>query len=128
MTVPRAAATAIALGFLASSLGWSGRANAQEIPQPVELPQQLSMEQSVQILRSKSLDLLIAEASVHSAEGDVGVAGAVPNPAVNAGYGRALGYDPTQPGQSADQWTVGLSDQAAIEDSLSGKRDLRLRV
>jgi cobalt-zinc-cadmium efflux system outer membrane protein len=102
---------------------------ADGIPQAVELPQQLSLEQSVQILRTRSLDLLMAEASVHSAEGDVSVAGAVPNPAVNFGYGRVLGYNP-QPGTGAsnDQWTVGLSDQAAIEDSLSGKRDLRLRV
>jgi len=100
------------------------------------LPQQLSLDQSVQILRSKSLDLLMAEASVHSAEGDVGIAGAVPNPAINGGYGRALGsYDPSAAcsqalttGCSADQWTVGLSDQAAIEDTVSGKRDLRLRV
>ena len=85
-----------------------------------------------------------------SAEGDVGVAGAVPNPALTLGYGRVLGYNPAATassptsigpngtllgsnqtlcsGCSADEYTIGLSDQAAIEDSLSGKRDLRLKV
>ncbi len=119
---------------------FGGRAAADVIPQPVELPLQLSMEQSVQILKTRSLDLLIAEASVRSAEGAVGVASFVPNPALSLGYGRTLGGYPTDgscPGNSsanpvygcsADQYTVGLNDQAAIEDSLSGKRDLRLRV
>jgi cobalt-zinc-cadmium efflux system outer membrane protein len=31
-------------------------------------------------------------------------------------------------GCSANQYTIGLADQAAIEDSLSGKRDLRIKV
>ena len=130
----RAVRALIALAFLAATVPLAGQASAEGIPQPVELPQQLSLEQSVQILRSKSLDLLMAEAAVHSAEGDVGIAGAVPNPAINAGYGRALNYSSGPPFCSvpgtcdANQYTVGISDQAAIEDSLSGKRDLRLRV
>jgi cobalt-zinc-cadmium efflux system outer membrane protein len=103
-------------------------ARAQGVPESVELPQQLSLDQSVQILRSKSLDVLIAEASVHSAEGDLGIASAAPNPALNVGYGRVLLTPSNTPSSESDQWTVGVSDQAAIEDSLSGKRDLRMRV
>ncbi|HTQ42812.1 MAG TPA: TolC family protein, partial [Polyangiaceae bacterium] len=108
----------------------AGPSGADVVPQPVELPQQLTMDQAVQILRTKSLDLLIAEAAVRNAEGDVGVAGAVPNPAINLGYGRVLPpYNENGcPGCSANQWTVGVSDSAAIEDSLSGKRGLRLKV
>jgi cobalt-zinc-cadmium efflux system outer membrane protein len=99
------------------------------IPQPVELPPQLALDQAIQILKAKSLDVLIAEAAVKSAEGDLGSAGAVPNPAITGGYGRVLPpYNASCLGCSADQLTVGLSDQAAIEDSLSGKRDLRQRV
>jgi cobalt-zinc-cadmium efflux system outer membrane protein len=131
MTVPRVARTGIALAFLAAVL-FAGRANAEGVPQPVELPQQLSLDQSIQILRTRSLDLLIAEAAVKSAEGDESAAGAVPNPAVNVGYGRVLppytGASAACPGCSPNQYTIGLSDQAAIEDSLSGKRDLRLKV
>jgi cobalt-zinc-cadmium efflux system outer membrane protein len=121
------------------------------VPQPVEIPQQLSLDQSIQILRTRSLDLLIAEAAVRSAEGDVSVAGAVPNPALSLYYGRVLPpYNPQAtgfvvgpgatpgslqgsnqvlcPGCSANEYTLGLTDQAAIEDTLSGKRDLRLKV
>lgn len=136
MPALRAAPTAIALGFLAACLAFGGHAAADAVPQPVELPLQLTLDQSVQILRARSLDVLIAEASVRSAEGAVGAAGYVPNPALNVGYGRTLGGYPTNgscPGSSdtgcsPDQWTVGINDQAAIEDSLAGKRDLRLKV
>ena len=139
MTATRVVRTAIVLALLAGCLAAAGPARAEGIPQPVAIPQQLSLDQSIQILRTKSLDVLIAEAAVKQAEGDVGVAGAVPNPAINLGYGRVLPpYDPSGvkdnkgnpvcPGCSADSFTVGLSDEAAIEDSLSGKRDLRLRV
>jgi cobalt-zinc-cadmium efflux system outer membrane protein len=133
MTVPRVARTSIALAFLAAVLV-AGRADAEGVPQPVELPQQLSLDQSIQILRTRSLDLLIAEAAVKSAEGDMGIAGAVPNPAVSLGYGRVLPfYNPNalsclDGGCSADSYSFGISDQSAIEDSLSGKRDLRLKV
>jgi outer membrane protein, heavy metal efflux system len=136
--VRQVARTAIVLAFLCVLLG-SGRASAEGVPQAVELPQQLSLEQSLQILRTRSLDVLIAEAAVRNAEGDESVAGAVPNPALSLGYGRVLPpYNPNAtipgtgqracPGCSADEYTVGLSDQAAVEDSLSGKRTLRLKV
>jgi len=143
MTLSRLPRGAIGAAIVAATLAFAGPSGADVIPQPVEVPQQLSLDQAVQILRTKSLDLLIAEASVRNAEGDVGVAGAIPNPAINVGYGRVLpgSYDPnakscyqngdgTGPflGCSANQWTAGISDQAAIEDSLSGKRDLRLKV
>jgi cobalt-zinc-cadmium efflux system outer membrane protein len=111
-----------------------GRAWAQGVPRPVELPRQLSLDQTLFLLRTRSLDVLIAEAAVHGAEGDLKVAGAVPNPAVNVGYGRVFGYDPevvcgpNASGCSANTYTAGLSDQAAIEDSLSGKRSLRRKV
>jgi outer membrane protein, heavy metal efflux system len=132
------ARTAIALTFLFVLLV-AGRADAEGVPQSVELPQQLSLDQSVQILRTRSLDLLIAEAAVRNAEGDERVAGAVPNPALSLSYGRVLPpYHPDAtipgtnqrlcPGCSANEYTVGLTDQAAIEDSLSGKRTLRLKV
>jgi cobalt-zinc-cadmium efflux system outer membrane protein len=136
MTLASAPRTAIVLAFLAATTALAGSAGAENIPPPVELPQgQLSLSDAVQVLRTRSLDLLLAEATVRSAEGDVGVASAVPNPSLNIGYGRVLPpYNPSDSsscptgGCSADQYTIGISDQAAIEDSLSGKRDLRLRV
>src|ERR1039458_8447972 len=89
MTVPPVARTSITLAFLAAVLV-AGRPDEEGVPQAFELPQQLSLDQSIQILRTRSLDLLIAEAAVRSAEGDVSVAGAVPNPALSLYYGRVL--------------------------------------
>ncbi len=69
-----------------------------------------------------------------SAEGDEKIAGAVPNLVANLGYGRVLNYNPAQvcsptgDGCDANSYSVGLSDNSAIEDSLSGKRGLRLKV
>jgi cobalt-zinc-cadmium efflux system outer membrane protein len=139
MTHPSLPRAAIGAAIVAATLVFAGPSGADVVPQPVEMPQQLSMDQAVQILRTKSLDLLIAEASVRNAEGDVGVAGAIPNPAINLGYGRVLppynsnARDATTgqllcSGCSNNQWTAGISDSAAIEDSLSGKRSLRLKV
>ena len=114
--------------FLASGFTREARADGS-VPPATEIPAVLSMADALQIFRARGLDLLIAEAAVRSAEGDVGVAGAVPNPVVNGGYGRVLNYDPTGCSQcSANYWAVGLSDSAAIEDALSGKRGLRLKV
>jgi cobalt-zinc-cadmium efflux system outer membrane protein len=141
MTNAGAARTVAALAVLVGSLVAAGRAQAQAIPEPTTLPAQLSLDDSLKILRTRGLDLLIAEAQVHSAEGDVRIAGAVPNPLVGLTYGRVFTYEPnpsnlnsscTAGGNNAfcdvNQYTASISDQAAIEDSLSGKRGLRLRV
>jgi cobalt-zinc-cadmium efflux system outer membrane protein len=140
MTASRVVRIAVAVVFLAGFELAPGRVCAQRIPPTVQMPQQLSLDQAVQILRTQGLDLLIAEAAVHNAEGDVGVAGAVPNPALSVGYGRVLpgsystnasscfDQNGNSLGCSADSYTAGISDQAAIEDSLSGKRGLRLKV
>ena len=121
---------AIAAASVVALLTMSDGARAQAVPAPVEMPAQLTMDQSLQLLRTRGLDLLIADAQVGEAEGDARASGAVPNPALKVGYGRVLPpYDSsTCPGCSANQYTVGLSDQNAIEDSLSGKRDLRMKV
>jgi cobalt-zinc-cadmium efflux system outer membrane protein len=99
------------------------------VPVATDLPSVLSLDDALKLFRARGLDLLIAEAAVKSAEGDVGVAGAVPNPVVNGGYGHVFNYDTSGCAQcSATYWAVGLSDSAALEDSLSGKRTLRLKV
>jgi cobalt-zinc-cadmium efflux system outer membrane protein len=113
-----------------------GRARAEgSVPPPVEVPQQLSLDRALELLKTRSLDLLISEAAVENAEGDVKVSGAVPNLSLQVGYGKLIGYNADvvcqtamTTGCSTDTYMAGLSDQAAIEDSLSGKRDLRLRV
>ena len=99
------------------------------VPPPIELPEMLTLDEALRLFRTRGLDLLIAQAAVKNAEGQVKIAGAAPNPVGNFGWGRAINYDPGScQACSVDYWQIGLSDSAAIEDSLSGKRDLRLKV
>ncbi len=126
---------------LLGALGEGARARADVAPAaaPVaDLPETLTLDDALRIFRARGFDLLIAEAAVSGAEADTRTAAAVQNPIFNAGYGRVLPpYDSTncqlpsgQPGGgcSANQWTVGLSDNGALLDSISGKRTLRKDV
>ena len=112
------------------------------LPAPADLPQVLRLDDALRIFRARGFGILIAEASVVNAEGVERAASYVPNPQLNVGYGRVLNYpsngicagtggapdNPAVSGCSPNQYTVGLSDNAAIEDSLSGKRNLRVKV
>jgi cobalt-zinc-cadmium efflux system outer membrane protein len=127
-------------GCLSMVLGvlvaWSSAARAQEVvPPPTDVPGLLTLDAALDIFRARGLDLLIADATVRSMEGQVSTAGAVPNPVISGTWGQVLGRysaapTPTQPcdGCSTTYWSVGLSDSAAIVDSLSGKRSLRVEV
>jgi cobalt-zinc-cadmium efflux system outer membrane protein len=95
----------------------------------VTLPATLDLDGALAFFRAHGFDLLIAEAAVDAAQGDVVAARAIPNPSLALGYGRSFyvsctGACPAVPGA----YTASLSDQAAIEDSLSGKRRLRTAV
>jgi cobalt-zinc-cadmium efflux system outer membrane protein len=119
--------------MIAGLAGVASPARAEVSSSPgVDLPDTLTLEDALRIFRERGFDLLIAEAAVRSAEADTHVAGAVPNPIVSAGYGRVIPpYDPASCGGggcSANQWTLGLSDNGAILDSVSGKRGLRKDV
>jgi len=136
MTIARLARTVLALVFLTGFSLTTSQAGAQTIPEPPRVPQQLSLDDSLAMLRTHGLDVLIAEAQVHSAEGDVKIAGAVPNPNVGITYGRVFTYNPVGSPSCGSQgafcdlnlYAANISDQAAIADTLSGKRDLRLKV
>lgn len=94
----------------------------------------LSLPKAVQIARTRGLDVLIADANTQMAAADERAAGAVINPAVSASYGRTLYYNQAQrdyaaanPG-SINAYSIGVTDQAALFDSISGKRGLRKDV
>jgi cobalt-zinc-cadmium efflux system outer membrane protein len=127
-------------------------AHAEVVPAPLEIPPMLTLDESIRMLRTRGLDTLIAEAAVMNAEGQATAAGAFINPSVTLGYGRVLDYNanqvcaeagtpampatattpavPAMPatGCSANQYSIGLSDQNAIVDILSGKHSLRKSV
>jgi cobalt-zinc-cadmium efflux system outer membrane protein len=113
-------------------------ARADVIPPAAELPQVLTLDDALRIFKARGLDLLIAEAGVRNAEGGVAIAGAVQNPVLTGGVGKGItwsntyasGKDCSHDGAlcSPYLYNIGISDSAAIEDWLSGKRDLRLKV
>ncbi|MGO9830403.1 MAG: TolC family protein [Myxococcaceae bacterium] len=109
-------------------LATTGQA-AEAVPEPSALPSVLTLADAMALFRRQGLDVLIAEASVESAEGDVQAAGAVPNPSLSGTFGKSF----VCPNGSCNflppaAFSIGLGDQNAIEDSLSGKRGLRLDV
>jgi cobalt-zinc-cadmium efflux system outer membrane protein len=90
-------------------------------------PEVLTLEGAIQLLRERSPDLVVADAQVAGARGDRRAAAAIPNPSFSASVGRSFGYDASVcPGCSALSVGIGLADQAAISDSVSGKRGLRV--
>ena len=96
--------------------------------------QSISLDDALKTFHSRGFDLLLADAEVRGAEANVKSAGYIPNPAVQFQYGRVV--DPTwnrnvpigDSGASSNSYTVGISDQAAIFDTLAGKRGLRKDV
>ena len=108
------------------------------VPPATEIPQTLTLEDALRIFRARGLPLLIADANSRLVEGAVMSAGAVPNPVISTSVGNALTYNNSQLSQSTclqggaacSPWifNVGISDSAGLEDSLSGKRDLRQKV
>jgi outer membrane protein, heavy metal efflux system len=101
---------------------------AAGVPEPATLPPVLSLDDALALFRRQGLETLIAEAAVESAEGDVQTAGAVPNPSLSGTFGKSFVCTDGCSFIPAPAFSVGLGDQNAIEDSLSGKRGLRLEV
>lgn len=124
------AAGCLALALVVTSSAPAARADI--VPPPAEIPSKLTLDDALATFHAHGFQILLAEAQVMSAEGDEKIAGAVPNPILSLGYGRVFGYsasDCTDPSQcSPNSYSIGLSDNSLIEDSLSGKRGLRLKV
>lgn len=90
----------------------------------------LTLAQAEAQFRQKGFDLLISDAGVQFAEGDLRSNGALPAPSLSFSMGRTTGYDPgaAGPGASDRSYSVGISDSNALSDLLWGKRRLRARV
>ena len=81
----------------------------------------LTLHEALRIFRERGFDLLLAQEQVESAQGDLQIAGAIPNPSISGAFGKSQDYGP--PAVS-----LGLSDQGAIFDVLVNKRGLRKDV
>lgn len=98
------------------------------VPIPASIPSQLSLEEALNIFRSRGLDLLIAQAGIAQAEGDLRVAGASPSPQIGLSTGKSQGFTPQLPGQSDRAYGATISEGGSIVDSLCGHRKLRISV
>ncbi len=97
----------------------------------VSLPDRLTLEEALRLFHEHGFDLLIAEAAVQSAQGDLISARQIPNPSVQTQGSKAFHYDPTVDGCegcSSTGFTVGAGDNGALFDTLIGKRRLKIRV
>ena len=118
----------LAIALIASPIA-SAHADGQAAE--ADVPKKLSLDKALEIFHARGYDLLVAEAAVLSAEGDESIAGAVPNPSFTGSVGSLLNYDPKAcPDNTCSRYSfgVGVSDNGAVFDSLSGKRGLRLKV
>jgi outer membrane protein, heavy metal efflux system len=134
----RAVIASVALLSGVLSFARASGAHAATVPEGVDLPQFIGLEDALRIWRLHGLDVLIAEAAVKTSEGAVMIAGAIQNPVATANVMNAFTYQWTKAGDKdcnkngavCTPWgySFGITDAAAIEDSLSGKRGLRLKV
>jgi cobalt-zinc-cadmium efflux system outer membrane protein len=110
--------------------------HADVVPPPVEIPAKITLDDALTTFRAHGFGLLIADAAVMNAEGVYQAAGYIPNPSLNASYGRVFNYNSDTTcnngigpcGNSPNAYGIGISDNAAIEDSIAGKRHLRKDV
>lgn len=95
----------------------------------VEIPTKLTLDAALLLARSRGIDLLLADAAVANAGADGRIATAITNPQLSVARGVTRTYDASQCAGCSDvAWTMGLSDQGALLDTVIGKRALRGRV
>jgi len=112
------------------ALALAGPAFAESQSEPdlgPRLPAVLTLKQALEIFRERGFDLLIAEASVRSAEGDRIIAGGVPNPGLAGAAGKNFQCAASQD-CSTISYSVGIQDNDLISNFATGKYGLRKDV
>jgi outer membrane protein, heavy metal efflux system len=122
----RASLFTAAAFFVALAPGSTAVAQSTREAAPT-LPQVLTLTQALEIFRQRGFDLLVAEASVRSAEGDLKIAGGVANPGVSGTVGKNFDCGSTTD-CSTLSWSVGLQDNNLISTFVTGKYGLRKDV
>ena len=103
---------------------------AIQLPQSPSFPVLLTLDEAMSQFKQKGFDLLLADAAVQQAQGDLQANGALAPPVISFSAGHTKGYDPAfaGPGASDKSYGVGISDGNALSDLMWGKRRLRVRV
>jgi cobalt-zinc-cadmium efflux system outer membrane protein len=91
--------------------------------------ERVTLDEALRLFRLRGFDLLLADAAIAGAAGDLTAAGAISNPTLSLARGRSSTYDPSLcAGCSSTSYGIGITDQAALSDTLIGKRRLRMAV
>src|SRR5712692_7737250 len=84
-----------------------------------------TLEGALRLFRTHGFDLIIADAAIVIAQGDVAIAEAIANPSLSFTRGSTFHYNSSLcEGCSSTSVSGGITDQAALSDNLSGKRRL----
>jgi len=97
-------------------------------PAPVSIPDELTLQQALELYRDRGLDLLLADAAVQGATADLQVAKQIANPSVSGAGGKSFVCDGNCRWFGPPLWNVSLGDQGALFDWIVGKRGLRVDV
>lgn len=92
-----------------------------------ELPPRLTLTRALELFEQRGYDLLAADANIAQAVGNRIAAGAVPNPNLTLGAGRNFLCASSQD-CSVISYSVGLSDNNALSNFLTGKTSLKKSV
>lgn len=132
MNVYRRAALTVFATFAAITLARPATGESTVDPEPESaalpaLPPMLTQAQALEIFHHRGYDLLVAQANVDQAAGNLIAQGAVPNPGLNLSLGKSfLCGEPTSCANLA--WGVGVSDNNAISNFVVGKTQLKKSV
>ena len=118
------------IAFFLATLSMTTFAAAEDAPKPPpppQLPALVTLSDADRLFHTSGLDLLVADAQVVHAEGDLLAARAVQNPNLQGSVGYAFDYGPPAACVGCSPWSfsVQLSDNATLFDIMTGKRGLR---
>lgn len=130
--LPRRVSRLLSLDVCAACavLGLAGAARGQGPAAPpgevVEagIPRLLTLEKALEVFRARGFDLLVAEASVQSAQGDLAIAGGLPNPTFSVAAGKNFQCAASQDCKVIS-YSASISDNNLLSNFVTGKRGLR---
>jgi cobalt-zinc-cadmium efflux system outer membrane protein len=108
----------IAIGLLSLGLGGAGLAE--------ETPRRLTLADALGLAERQGFDILLADAAVRGAEGDLTAARHLVNPLFSGSYLHSTDVPLDGAMTSAHGYSLALADQGSLEGIVSGKRGLRV--
>jgi len=111
----------------ASALGPAASAQEPSPDAAPALPEVLTLRRALEIFRERGFDLLVAEANVRSAEGDLVIASSIANPGLSLSVGKNFECAASQNCNTLS-YSAGISDNNLLSTFISGKYELHKDV